>query len=104
MWSVPRGALHVRRRTLNLELRISNPGLDHVTTRVITMRTKRKELHGAEARAYADQHLQKVKENSESWEIEYVDPETGQKWVMDFPHGEYHGGGPPRLRLVEEEG
>ncbi len=59
-----------------------------------------KELHGAEAKTYADNHLQKVEANPETWEVEYVDPATEQRWIMDFPHGAYHGGGPPRLRPV----
>ena len=67
------------------------------------MKTKTKELRGAEAKAYADQHLRKVRGDPQTWEIEYVNPETGQTWIMDFPHGAYHGGGPPRLRPVEEE-
>ena len=36
----------------------------------------------------------------ETWEAEYMDPSTGTRWIMDFPHAEYHGGGPPRLRKV----
>ena len=55
-------------------------------------------LTGAEAKAYADTHLEKVRVDPDSWEIEYVDPVSGEYWVMDYPLSEMHGGGPPRLR------
>jgi hypothetical protein len=57
-------------------------------------------LKGAEAKEYAEGHLQKVKSNSETWEIEYVCPVSLKKWLLDYPQSEYHGGGPPRLRII----
>ena len=30
--------------------------------------------------------------------VEYIDDATGERWVMDYPQSELHGGGPPRLR------
>lgn len=59
------------------------------------------ELVGAQARTFADTHLQKVKVDPVTWEIEYVDPDTGERWLMDYPQSESHGGGPPRLRRIK---
>ena len=58
------------------------------------------ELNGAEAVNYAKQNLQKIGSDSINWEIEYKDPKTGEKWIMDYPHSECHGGGSPRLRKI----
>jgi len=58
------------------------------------------ELVGAEAEEYAHKHLIKIRSNGVLWKIEYQCPETGMRWVMDFPYGEAHGGGPPRLRRL----
>ena len=58
------------------------------------------ELNGAEAITYASEHLQQVKVDLTNWIEEYVCPKTGKRWIMDYPQGEAHGGGPPRLRLV----
>jgi len=55
------------------------------------------EFHGAAAVAYASR-LRKLSVNAETWEVEYVDDDTGQRWVMDHPQSELQGGGPPRLR------
>jgi hypothetical protein len=57
-------------------------------------------LEGAEAKEYSVKHLQKIKSNKETWEVEYVCPVTGKNWLLDYPHSEYHGGGPPRLRSL----
>ena len=56
------------------------------------------EYNGVEATAFAQDHLQKVRAGN--WEIEYLDPSTGDRWLMDYPHSEMHGGGPPRLRRL----
>jgi hypothetical protein len=58
------------------------------------------ELEGNEAKNYAGQHLTEVFVNGKTWEIEYKCPDTGARWLMDFPQSEYHGGGPPRLRKL----
>jgi hypothetical protein len=34
------------------------------------------------------------------WAILYRHRETGDLWDITFPHGEMHGGGPQRLRLL----
>ena len=56
------------------------------------------ELEGKDAVDYAERHLRKLRVNSQTWEIEYEDPTTGEKWIMDYPHSEAQGGGSPRLR------
>ena len=56
------------------------------------------ELSGKDAYEFAETHLRKV--NSRNWEIDFEDPKTGELWLMDFPHSEGHGGGPPRLRKL----
>ena len=61
---------------------------------------KIKELDGVEAEIYAQNHLRKIRVDGELWQIEYECPDTGARWLMDFPHSEYHGGGPPRLRKL----
>lgn len=55
-------------------------------------------FRGAEAVRYADAHLRKVRVNQDTWEVEYVDDDTGEEWIMDYPESELHGGGSPRLR------
>jgi hypothetical protein len=56
------------------------------------------ELNGAEAVEYAQLHLKEVRVDAEAWEISYVDEKTGERWLMDYPHSEFQGGGSPRLR------
>jgi hypothetical protein len=56
------------------------------------------ELHGADAVQFASDRLRKVRVDVDTWEIEYIDDATGETWIMDYPHGEHHGGGSPRLR------
>ena len=57
-------------------------------------------LRGAEAVEFASRKLRKLRTNAETWEVEYEDPETLERWIMDYPHSESHGGGSPRLRKV----
>ena len=61
---------------------------------------KTTELNGAEAIEYAQEHLNKIRVDGDSWQIEYECPDTHIRWLMDYPHGELHGGGPPRLRKI----
>jgi hypothetical protein len=56
------------------------------------------ELEGKEAVDFAKQHLKKLQANPLTWEVDYEDPKTGEKWVMDYPHSEAQSGGSPRLR------
>ena len=61
-------------------------------------------LEGEEARQYADEHLEKVGVDLDAWATTYRWLETGRSWLLDHPHGEMQGGGPPRLRQVDARG
>ena len=61
------------------------------------MKAPQDELHGKEAVRFAKAHLRQVRVDPANWEIEYVNDSTGQRWVMDYPQSELHGGGSPRL-------
>ena len=65
------------------------------------MTSEPKELRGRDAEVFAEEHLKQVKVNPETWEVEYVDPETGTRWMMDYPNAKAHGGGAPRLRVLD---
>lgn len=45
--------------------------------------------------------LKKIGVNGEKWEKYYLDEQTGEKWIEDYPQSELQGGGPPRLRMVD---
>lgn len=42
-------------------------------------------------------HLAEVARDASGWNVLYRDPLDGRYWEMTYPHGEMHGGGPPRL-------
>lgn len=46
--------------------------------------------------------LHEVKKDVVNWKIYYLDMNTNEKWVQEYPHSEYHGGGEPHLRLISE--
>lgn len=62
-------------------------------------KTKVQELLGREAELFA-LRLQKIEVDTARWELRYIDPESNEIWLMDFPDCEQHGGGPPRLRRL----
>lgn len=37
-----------------------------------------------------------------NWENYYVDEQTGEKWIEEYPLSQMHGGGPPQLRLINK--
>jgi len=47
--------------------------------------------------------LEKVAESPQwgAWEVLYRDPGDGRFWERTFPRGEMHGGGPPRLAVIQ---
>ena len=57
-------------------------------------------VEGAAALDFAAKHLKRVGVNLDSWEVEYVCENTGEKWILDYPNSSQHGGGSPRLRRV----
>lgn len=38
--------------------------------------------------------------DASGWFTLYRDPTDARLWEHHYPHGDYHGGGPPALRLV----
>ena len=44
--------------------------------------------------------LNKVKSDSTGWLTYYTDADS-KKWIEEYPHSEYHGGGPPQLRQLD---
>jgi hypothetical protein len=59
-------------------------------------------LRGADALEYAETHLREVQNDPVNWETEFVDPRSGERWMLDYPQAERHGGGSPRLRRIED--
>jgi len=46
--------------------------------------------------------LKKLKVNVENWLVFCVDEANGDKWVKEYPHSEYHGGGSVQLKLLDK--
>ena len=42
-----------------------------------------------------------VGEDATGWERLYKNPENGQYWLLSYPQSNLHGGGPPRLKVIE---
>jgi hypothetical protein len=61
------------------------------------------ELNGRAAQVFAEAHLDKIEVDVVQWTTTYRDPRDGSEWLMDYPHGELQGGGPPRLRRITHE-
>lgn len=57
-------------------------------------------LEGRAAEEFRDIHLVPTGEPDEHWRVPYVDRETGERYLMEYPDADYHGGGVPRLRRV----
>lgn len=62
---------------------------------------KSKELNNKEARIKIET-LKLIKVDSVNWFSYYLDENLGQKWKEDRPDSGYHGGGHPRLRLIDK--
>ena len=62
------------------------------------------ELTDNEAHEYAREHLEKGEVDDQQWLVKYRCPETRRSWLLDYPDSGYHGGGPPRLRQLDESG
>lgn len=56
---------------------------------------------GVEAVAFAKTSLRKIRVNSVNWIVEFVDPETGDRWIQTYPDGAVQGGGSPLLQKVK---
>lgn len=59
-------------------------------------------LDGRQAQDYAAAHLEETQIDVVAWTKRYRCAQTGAEWLMDYPHSEAHGGGPPRLTRITE--
>lgn len=46
--------------------------------------------------------FKEIKVDPINWVAYYIDESTAEKWIKEYPHSEYHGGGAPRLRLIDK--
>jgi len=46
------------------------------------------------------EQLVKVGIAASGWLVLYRDPQDSRFWELSYPHGEMHGGGPPKLTCV----
>ena len=44
--------------------------------------------------------LRKIALSIDGWEALYEDPNDSRKWILYYPEGELHNGGPPSIRLA----
>ena len=51
----------------------------------------------------AETHLVELARDSSGWFILFEDPDDGRLWELSYLQSETHGGGPPRLVLIERE-
>lgn len=58
-------------------------------------------LEGRAAEEFRDSFLVQAGDPDENWSIPYVHRETGERYVMEYPDADYHGGGTPRLRPTD---
>jgi hypothetical protein len=61
-------------------------------------------LDGNEADAYTSEHPVEDSVDNVQWTVTYHCPVKGRRWLIDSPQSELHGGGPPRLRQLDEGG
>jgi len=47
--------------------------------------------------------LVKLGSDSTGWDVLYRDPNDGRLWELTYPQSASHGGGPPRLSLLETQ-
>jgi hypothetical protein len=47
-------------------------------------------------------YLNRVKADESGWNTLFRDPSDGRYWELTYPHSEMHGGGPPRLSVIED--
>lgn len=49
-----------------------------------------------------DNYLKKVSTEKTGWEILYQDKNDNRYWLLTFPKSDWHGGGPPTLKMLTE--
>ncbi len=50
-----------------------------------------------------ESRLECLAKDSSGWETLYRDTNDSRLWERTYPNGEWHGGGPPQLRLLSKE-
>jgi len=45
-------------------------------------------------------YLIKVTVEQIDWEVLYQDPNDKRYWLLTYPHSDWHGGGPPTLKMI----
>jgi hypothetical protein len=48
-------------------------------------------------------YLKKITTNENGWEILYQDPNDKRYWILTYPNGDWHGGGPPTLQTLSQK-
>lgn len=48
-----------------------------------------------------EKYLKRIKADESGWNTLFCDPSDGRYWELTYPHSEMHGGGPPRLGVIE---
>jgi immunity protein 27 of polymorphic toxin system len=51
--------------------------------------------------ALAAIHLQELGRDESGWDTQYRDPDDGRLWELTYPESYLHGGGPPRLSVID---
>ena len=49
---------------------------------------------------HISEHLKKLTTDASGWLSLYRDPRDARLWELSYPHGEMHGGGPPKLACI----
>jgi hypothetical protein len=49
------------------------------------------------------ERLERLGSDASGRDTLYRDPRDGRLWEHTYPHGELHGGGPPRLSLISRD-
>lgn len=55
------------------------------------------QLVGEDAYRYANEHLHRLATDYSGWVTEYECPCSDNKWLMEYPDSQLHGGGLPSL-------
>lgn len=47
--------------------------------------------------------LERLGSDQTGWETLFRDPRDGRLWELTYPHSGWHGGGPPRLKVITRQ-
>ncbi|HSN71721.1 MAG TPA: Imm27 family immunity protein [Steroidobacteraceae bacterium] len=47
--------------------------------------------------------LERITADQDGWTVLYRDPTDGRFWELSYPQSHLHGGGPPRLCLIDRD-